>query len=262
MPTRPCPRRSKKRRSPWRAGQFISELSARSTMKKYIFTLALTLALLCGIPAMAASPVLLELFTSQGCSSCPPADRLLEMLAADKTLLPLSFHIDYWNSPAWTDPYALPASTARQRDYARALGLNNVFTPQLIVNGTASLVGSDQSGVRTAIEIARRETPLTIGMMPSDKGIALGLPDALPAGANLWEVRFNNHAETKIGGGENGGRILRSVNNVTGVKLLDPRGGGSLTLDRLADQDDGVAVLAQMPNQSRVLGFGVYQKGF
>jgi hypothetical protein len=94
--------------------------------------IALLLGMAFASPAQAG-PVVLELFTSQGCSSCPPADALLTMLSADKDVLPLSFHIDYWDSPAWTDPFALPASSGRQRAYAHALGLDNVFTPQLIV---------------------------------------------------------------------------------------------------------------------------------
>jgi hypothetical protein len=94
---------------------------------------------------------IVELFTSQGCSSCPPADALLGRLSADPALLALSFHVNYWNSIGWKDPFSSQISTDRQYTYAHALGERTVFTPQLIVNGTRSVIGSQENEIRKEI---------------------------------------------------------------------------------------------------------------
>src|SRR5215813_14463236 len=107
-------------------------------------------------PSSAAAPengpLVLELFTSQGCSSCPPADRLLSKLAAagslgDRALAPLSFHVDYWNELGWADPFSLPAWTERQHLYAQAIGDDRVYTPELVVGGGAGVIGSNLTAV-------------------------------------------------------------------------------------------------------------------
>ncbi len=118
-------------------------------------------------PKNPGGAVLLELFTSEGCSSCPPADALLTQLATIShqegvELIPLSFHVDYWNGLGWKDPYSSPAFTTRQRDYARCLGERSVYTPQLIVDGAVGLVGSDRNSVLEAVESARKEPKATI----------------------------------------------------------------------------------------------------
>src|SRR5678815_1789072 len=110
-------------------------------------------ALASGIPRLAsaaAHPVVLELFTSQGCSSCPPADALLGRLARRPDVIALAWHVDYWNSLGWRDPYASRQATDRQRAYARQLG-QGVFTPALVVGGQAIVVGSDRAAVDSAI---------------------------------------------------------------------------------------------------------------
>src|SRR5678816_1982458 len=101
-------------------------------------------------------PVVLELFTSQGCSSCPPADRLLSSFikegeVAGRQVVALSFHVDYWNDLGWADPFSLPAWTERQRQYAEALGDNRVYTPELVVAGQTGFVGSNGGQIRQAI---------------------------------------------------------------------------------------------------------------
>ncbi|MGH9465120.1 MAG: DUF1223 domain-containing protein, partial [Thermoanaerobaculia bacterium] len=111
---------------------------------------------------MSSGPVLLELFTSQGCSSCPPADRLLSRLAAargsEPVVVPLAFHVDYWNHIGWEDPFSQGRWSARQRAYALAFGRDGVYTPQLVVDGTEELVGSDERAVRRAIERAAAQS--------------------------------------------------------------------------------------------------------
>ena len=127
--------------------------------------LALTMLLM-----MAASPsafaaaqasqktVVLELFTSQGCSSCPPADALLHRLSAeDPTLLPLSFHVHYWDSLGWKDPFSSTQNTDRQNAYAQNFGDSQVYTPELVVDGMSGVVGSQETKVRNAIALAKAE---------------------------------------------------------------------------------------------------------
>src|SRR5271163_1162446 len=97
-----------------------------------------------------------ELFTSQGCSSCPPADAVAGRLRTDPAVIVLSFHVNYWDGPQWRDPFSSQAVTDRQYAYGRALGESTVFTPQLIVNGTHSLIGSQESAIHDAIAAARR----------------------------------------------------------------------------------------------------------
>src|ERR1043165_1503740 len=102
-------------------------------------------------------PLVIELFTSQGCSSCPAADRLLAKLAAagnlgDRALAPLAFHVDYWNDLGWADPYSLPAWTERQHQYSRAIGDARVYTPELVIGGASGVVGSNQDAVTQAVQ--------------------------------------------------------------------------------------------------------------
>jgi hypothetical protein len=116
-----------------------------------------------------AAPVLLELFTSEGCSSCPPADRLLETLdrthlIAGAEVIVLSEHVDYWDRLGWKDPFSSPQYSARQYEYSRKFHLDGVYTPQLVVDGKVQLVGSDRSGPIAAIERARREQKIAVAI--------------------------------------------------------------------------------------------------
>ena len=215
--------------------------------------------------AQAAQPVVLELFTSQGCSSCPPADALMGQLSHDPALLPLLFHVSYWNSLGWKDTYASAETTGRQFAYAKALGAgNSVFTPQLVVNGTESMVGSDASKLREAVAAASDKiSPVRAVLKPDPAGtLNLSLSGVDLKKMDIWEVRFISHATTPVGAGENGGRTLESVNNVTSLKKIDEtsRKDGSFILSSLEAPDDGIAVIVQEPGPGRILGSAVYMK--
>ncbi len=115
-------------------------------------------------PAISRPAVVLELFTSQGCSSCPSADRVLSRLGREArtdevTLVPLAFHVDYWNRIGWADPFSSPRWSARQRLYAGVIGLRSVYTPQIVLNGSAELVGSHEGRLRTEIPAAVPSRP-------------------------------------------------------------------------------------------------------
>ncbi len=212
-------------------------------------------------PANAATgPVVLELFTSQSCSSCPPADALMKKLSeSDSTVLPLSFHVDYWDQLSWKDTYSSPANTQRQTVYSHGSG--HVFTPQLIVNGATSVVGNDESAVSAAITNARQmPRPATVSIAPADGNLAVTATSSSPV--DIWEVRFDRYTKVNVKSGENGGRTLESVNNVTSFKRLGTLSAQtpSLSLNIPPLTGDGVAILAQAPDQGPILGAASFTK--
>jgi hypothetical protein len=160
-----------------------------------------------------AAPVVVELFTSQGCSSCPPADRLLAELGEDPAVLPLAFHVDYWDDLGWRDTFSSPRWTARQRSYAQKLARGRgVYTPQLVISGTRDVVGSDRSAARDAIaRAARPEATAAIDFRVERRGerlVAKGTSKG-PSNSTLVVVLVQNGLETSIERGENAGRRIR-----------------------------------------------------
>jgi hypothetical protein len=188
--------------------------------------LVLASALLAGGPALAAPgdrPIVVELFTSQGCSSCPPADALLGELARRGDVLPLAFHVDYWDRLGWKDPYSSAAATQRQRAYARLLDSATVYTPQMVVDGRTDVVGSYRADVLQAIDQARAASvTVPLELAAADDGLRVrvgaGRPDARRA--TLWLIGFDRRHETAIGAGENGGRTLAEWHIVRGFEPL------------------------------------------
>lgn len=178
-------------------------------------------------PSPAASPpvpgsvAVVELFTSQGCSSCPSADRLLSAIAADpKTagrVVPLAYHVDYWNYIGWQDPFSSADWSARQKQYAQAYDTNRIYTPQLVVNGTAEMTGSEERKVRAAIAKALSEKPpvdLELAVERTPGGLRAKITAshaaALPREADVLVALVENGLVTKVGRGENGGRTLKN----------------------------------------------------
>jgi hypothetical protein len=165
----------------------------------------------------ARVPVLLELFTSEGCSSCPPADRLLEALdrqpVANAELIVVSEHVDYWNYLGWSDPYSSPLFSERQHQYAERLG-TSVYTPQLVIDGQFQAVGSDQREVMDAIARAQRSPMLPISIRATTAGgSTMAHVEANSSGkaAELYIIVAADHARTQVQRGENGGRLLSHV---------------------------------------------------
>ena len=171
---------------------------------------ALSLAL-AAAPAGAADarhPLVLELFQSQGCSSCPPANANLFAWAARNDALALNFAVDYWDSLGWKDTFAKPAFTARQYAYARTLGHGEVYTPQTIVNGRADVTGADAAELQA---LAKREDRGASGPdLSIEAGHAvIGAGEAPPGGAEVWLVRYDPAPrEVAVKRGENAGRVL------------------------------------------------------
>jgi hypothetical protein len=178
----------------------------------------------------ASSPVVVELFTSQGCNSCPPADAYLAELARQPGILALAYHIDYWDQLGWRDPFSSPAATARQRAYARALGLRTIYTPQMVINGRTDAVGSDRQQVAAAIA-AGGGPALPVALEADGGALAIRVGTGTGRG-RIWLMEFDLSHETQIRGGENRGRTLVNVNIVRSVEELGAWGGASVEFTR------------------------------
>lgn len=192
-------------------------------------------------PATAAPrPVLLELFTSQGCSSCPPADALLRELAARDDVLALGYHVDYWDSLGWPDPFASPQFTARQQRYARRQEWQ-LFTPQLVIDGRQSIIGSQRSQALAGIAAARigqAAAATSILRQGSAVQVAVGTVAAPEAGGEVWLLSFDAERVTEIGRGENAGRRIAYPNVVRSRRLLGRWHNEALTLAATLQPDE------------------------
>ena len=217
--------------------------------------------------AQATTPVVLELFTSQGCSSCPPADALLQKLAQDPQVLALSFHVDYWDYLGWRDPFSLPESTQRQHVYAKSLKQNGVYTPELVIDGTRGVVGSQQATVLDTVKTAEQQPkPVTVTLTAiPDHKLNVALSNTTPGSfqtADVWLVTFSPAAVTAVRGGENSGHSLTSINNVKSIQSIGQATNTDsqqfiATLSGTAT--DSYAVLVQVPNGGKIIGASVYQ---
>lgn len=187
----------------------------------------------------AASPidVVVELFSSQGCSSCPPGDRLLSELCGKPGVLALTFHVDYWDYLGWKDTLAGPDFSQRQYDYAKARGDMDVYTPQMVVNGRKQMVGSQRSEVLAVLEQSRTPSwPVSVTI--SDRGRELAIEVGAGAGeATLWVMPILDHVNVKIEKGEMAGREV-AYSNV--VRKLVPAAMWTGAATRVSLPKDGL----------------------
>ena len=163
------------------------------------------------------APIVVELFTSEGCSSCPPADALLGELTQRQYVLPLSYHVDYWDYIGWKDRFGDPKFTRRQYAYAEAQGKQMVYTPQMIVAGAIDVVGSDRKAVEQALKTAyTRNAMYRVQILREDDGkVVAQFPEA-PIGvpATIWLVTYQKNADSHVNAGENSGKHLQTYNVV------------------------------------------------
>lgn len=237
-------------------------------MNKSILSCAIILFTAFAPLPVLARPTVVELFTSQGCSSCPTAEVLQRQLSQDPALLALSLHVHYFDYLGWKDPFASEANTARQKAYFLALGLDSVFTPQMIVDGAVSVSGSDDRAVEKAITEAENHTiEIPVKIEPQADGhlhIAIGGADSkeqVPANVTAWELHFMRGGYTNVAAGENAGRMIESTNNVvryTPMTLVPGRQNDyKLPLNF---PEDGVAILVQQQPVGRIIGAAYYMK--
>jgi hypothetical protein len=209
-------------------------------------------------------PVLVELFTSEGCSSCPPADAALSRLLRDQSvagvrIIALSEHVDYWDDLGWRDPFSSPSFTQRQEAYARRLPSGNVYTPQLVVGGAFHLVGSKEDAARAAIVAAATEPggEVAASKVP-DAGAVLLVTARWPAGihAEVLVALVQDHAISRVERGENAGRTLEHVAIARAVYPVGSGAGSFSGLVKLpgAEEADRAVVFVQERNGGRIHG--------
>jgi hypothetical protein len=206
---------------------------------------------------VVARPVVVELYTAQGCSSCPPADALLGELAARPDVLALAFHVDYWDSIGWRDSFAIPQAVLRQRRYIETLKLASAFTPQTIIDGRGSFVGSDRRRIAAAITARSDGIPVMLEIIGADLRVSITETDTHERyDVNL--IAYLPRASTAVGRGENGGRVLEEFNIVRQFRDLGAWQGHQaqfqVPLKSLPPDATRVAVLLQRAGQGSIDG--------
>jgi hypothetical protein len=207
--------------------------------------------------AVLAGPrAVIELFTSQGCSSCPPADELLGELGKDPSIITMSLPISYWDYLGWKDTLAIPGHGSRQRAYSRQRGDREVYTPQAIVDGSAQVLGSDRVAIEDAIERAGKQPDvltLPVSISVSGSEIKVTAPETVPRTGEVWLCSLTTSVPVVIGRGENRGRTITYHNVVRRWSKLGDWNGAAATwtlpisaLD--GDNADAVAVVVQAGN--------------
>ncbi|MBO6562477.1 MAG: DUF1223 domain-containing protein [Nisaea sp.] len=214
----------------------------------------------------ASGPIVLELFTSQGCSSCPPADRLLGELAMEPDVIALAYHVDYWNYIGWEDPFSSKAMSKRQHRYGQAMRLSSIYTPQLVIDGEVDVVGSRRGQVLAELEKRRNAGPGTDVAVTLERDGAGFILTLAPrgkgdmAGADLLLVGSDERHVTEVPRGENRGRTLVDF---AVVRFYAPLGtwDGTATQFRIPGTavkvpSDRLSVLVQAAGQGRIYGAG------
>lgn len=185
-------------------------------------SLAIAAAALGSQTAKPAAPVVVELFTSEGCSSCPPADELLTKIAKDRMIagvqvIPLGMHVTYWDQQGWKDPASLPAATERQQAYGREFGPDRVYTPQAVIDGRAEVIGSSEPAIRRAVAEAAKQPHAHLALTASSSGNSLtasvSIADVPSAPRDPLETVLavtEDGLSSVVTRGENGGRTLHN----------------------------------------------------
>jgi hypothetical protein len=207
--------------------------------------------------AQAAQLVVVELFTSQSCDSCPPADAFLRELRDRPDVLVLSWHVTYWNNLGWRDRFSLAEATERQRRYAGTLrggryGNGQVYTPQAVVQGVRDAVGSDRPAVLAAMRDAAQTSAVALRLTRDGAGLVAEAPPGAGHGT-FWLVGFDREHVTPVASGENRGRTLAHANVVRGVTGLGAWDGAALRIAARPPAGEHAALLLQAAD-GRILG--------
>lgn len=206
--------------------------------------------------ASAATPVVVELFTSQGCSSCPPADELLGELSQRPNVIALAYHVDYWDELGWKDTFSIPEAAQRQRGYVRRLAKSGAFTPQAVVSGDTSLIGSNRKDMNAAL--AGDRDALAISLARTSSSVSITFSENWHEPMEVFAVSYLEQATTRIAGGENARRSLTQFNVVRSFARVGRWNGKpqtmSVPLATLPRDATSIAVLLQRPGQGAIAG--------
>ncbi|KAJ54577.1 hypothetical protein ACMU_17885 [Actibacterium mucosum KCTC 23349] len=217
---------------------------------------ALGLSLAGAIAAQAEQVIVVELFTSQGCSSCPPADELMVELAGRNDVVALALHVDYWDYIGWKDEFADPAYTQRQKLYARAAGSRSIYTPQFVVQGVDHVVGyrpMDLAQVITQHYMQQQKSEIALTVDVQDGVVSVDPSGAVPEGAVLQIVTYKPEESVSIRRGENAGRTITYANIVTSWSLVDSWVGDAVSVPLTPAPGDQVVAIMQSAQMGRIL---------
>jgi hypothetical protein len=213
---------------------------------------------------MQKQPVLVELFTSQGCSSCPPADQLMGELQKRDDVVALSFNIDYWDYIGWRDTLASHENTLRQQAYEKVLPSHRVYTPQMVIDGVQDVVGNQRRDALDVVDKRAKETrgkriPIAISQAGDTVQVRIAAGPAPAQAATVWLAHTLSSRAVNIAKGENSGRVITYYNVVRDFSAIGKWSGQALTLDAPAqgksgEITDGVAVWVQAHDMGPVLG--------
>jgi hypothetical protein len=231
-------------------------------------------ALLAAAPAAAETRAVIELFTSQGCSSCPPADALLAEYADLDYVLALSFNVDYWDMLGWKDTLASHDNTERQRNYALARGDGQVYTPQAVIDGRTHVVGSNRDAIEAALDANGDALSVPVSLSFSGNSLSVDIGATTTAGlpnATLWLVMYDRAVEVEIERGENSGKTITYANVVRKLRPIAMWKGEPMTVDLPRSEIKqakvgSCAVLLQAENEGglpgRILGAAAIRAGW
>lgn len=201
-------------------------------------------------------PAVVELFTSEGCSSCPPAEAYFGELSRRPDVLALAFHVDYWDDLGWRDRFGIVAATPRQRGYAKALRRASVYTPQMVVDGKEDFVGNDRTRIAKALAEVRGGVPVALAVRDGAVLIEIASQERIAA-SDVLLVAYQQSAVSRIGRGENSGRTLTEYNIVREVRRLGEYAGSvqsfRAAIASLPEDATDVAVLVQTVDQGPVI---------
>jgi len=239
----------------------MTAIMAYSSMSRWSGALGMCAIVAIIRPAHADPRAVVELFTSQGCSSCPPADKVLGELANDPSVIALSLPIDYWDYLGWKDTLADSRFTARQKAYSQVRGDREVYTPQVVVNGSVHVIGSDRPGIEDAIHVTRKadgvmSVPITMTQAGRQINVSVAASgkSTLPTHGEIWICTITRAVPISIGRGENRGREVTYHNVVRGLlKVADWNGSpGNWTVPLENISRDGVdAAVVYLQDGSR-----------
>jgi hypothetical protein len=244
-------------------GSIMAILTAYNTVSRWSGALGVCAIVAIIRPAAAEPRAVVELFTSQGCSSCPPADKVIGELAKDPSVIALSLPIDYWDYLGWKDTLADARFSARQKAYSLARGDRDVYTPQVIVNGSVHVVGSDRAGIEEAIGITRKtdgvmSVPVSMSLTGKQIMVSVAASNKAPAAVHgeIWICSISKAVPISIGRGENRGRDLTYYNVVRNLMKVGDWNGSAASwtvpLENISREGiDGAAVFIQNGSRDR-----------